>query len=54
MVSGIYGKHGDKESRLINNLIKDGYRYIILDFDYKGVSRDKSKKQGKEILIMNY
>ena len=54
MVSGIEGEHGGKTSRLIDMLIRDKYPYEILDGNYTGVSRVKSKKQGKEIIIFNY
>lgn len=52
MVSGV-GEHGGKKSRLIDMLIGDGYNFKILKNDYQGVSRNKSKKQGDELIIFN-
>jgi site-specific DNA-adenine methylase len=55
MLSGIMGEHKNgKRSKLIDDLITDGYKYKILDFDYEGVARKKNYKNSKEIIIMNY
>jgi len=54
-LSGILGEHKNgKRSKLIDNLIEKGFNYKILDFDYEKVSRSKTKKNSKEILIFNY
>jgi len=53
MVSGV-SEHGGKTSRLIDMLISDNYNFKILKSNYQGVSRNKSKKQGNELIIMNY
>lgn len=55
MMSGVVGEHKNgKRSKLIDDLISDGYRYKILDFDYEKVARNKNTKNSKEIIIMNY
>ena len=55
MLSGILGEHKKgKRSKLIDDLIADGYRYKILNFDYEGVARVKNYKNSQEIIIMNY
>lgn len=54
-LSGLLGEHKDgKRSEIIDNLISDGYKYKILNFDYEGVARNKKSKNSKEIIIMNY
>jgi DNA adenine methylase Dam len=52
MLSGLL-EHDGKQSWIMNKLIKDGFKYKELIFDYNGVSR-KGKKESKEIIIMNY
>ena len=55
MLSGILGEHKNgKRWKLIDDLISDGYRYKILDFDYEKVARNKNTKNSQEIIIMNY
>jgi len=55
MLSGIIGEHKDgKRWKLIDDLIADGYKYKILDFDYEGVARKKKSKNSQEIIIYNY
>ena len=54
-LSGLLGEHkNNKRSEIIDDLIADGYKYKILDFDYEGVARKKNSKNSKEILIYNY
>lgn len=53
MISGVL-EHGNNVSWILNNLIKDGFKYKILDFDYNKVSRKKSDKNTKEVIITNY
>jgi len=54
MISGIYGEHNGKRSKLIDLLIKDGYNYKLLEYNYKKVSRSKNNNNNNEIIIMNY
>jgi DNA adenine methylase Dam len=55
MMSGVLGEHKNgKRSKLIDDLISDGYRYKILDFDYEKVARNKNTKNSQEVIIMNY
>jgi DNA adenine methylase Dam len=55
MMSGVVGEHKNgKRSKLIDDLISDGYKYKILDHDYEKVARNKNSKNSKEIIIMNY
>lgn len=55
MMSGVVGEHKNgKRSKLIDDLISDGYRYKILDFDYEKVARNKNTKNSQEVIIMNY
>lgn len=54
-LSGLLGEHkNNKRSEIIDNMIADGYKYKILDFDYEGVARNKNSKNSQEILIYNY
>lgn len=54
-LSGLLGEHkNNKRSEIIDNLISDGYKYKILDFDYEGVARKKNTKNSQEVLIYNY
>ena len=52
MVSGVL-EHGGNTCWMLDKLIKDGYNYKILDFDYNKVSR-KGKKETVEVIITNY
>ena len=52
MLSGVLS-HDNKPSILLENLIKDGFKYIELKCDYNKVSR-KGKKETTEIIIKNY
>lgn len=55
MLSGVLGEHKNgKRWQLIDDLISDGYRYKILDFDYEKVAKIKKSKKSQEIIIMNY
>lgn len=55
MLSGVLGEHKNgKRSKIIDDLIKDGFNYKILDFDYEKVARNKKSKNSKEIVIYNY
>lgn len=55
MMSGVVGEHKNgKRSKLIDDLISDGYRYKILNYDYEKVARNKNSKNSNEIIIMNY
>lgn len=54
-LSGLLGEHkNNKRSEIIDNLISDGFKYKILDFDYEGVARKKNSKNSQEVLIFNY
>lgn len=52
MISGLL-EHDGNQSWIMNKLIKDGFKYKELNFDYNGVSR-KGKKESKELIILNY
>jgi DNA adenine methylase Dam len=52
MISGVL-THDEVPCLLLEKLIKDGFNYKELEFDYNKVSR-KGKKETKEIIIMNY
>lgn len=52
MVSGVL-EHDGKTCWMLDKLIKDGYNWKILDFDYNKVSRSGVKKT-KEVIITNY
>ena len=52
MISGLL-EHNGKKSWLLNKLIRDGFNYKELIFDYNKVSK-KGKKESKEVIIMNY
>jgi hypothetical protein len=52
MLSGLL-EHDGKKSWLLNQLIRDGFNYKELYFDYNKVSK-KGKKESKEIIIINY
>lgn len=52
MVSGILS-HDNKPCLLLDKLIKDGYKYKELEFDYNKVSR-VGKKETTEIIVINY
>lgn len=55
MISGVIGEHKNgKRSKLIDKLIDDGYNYIVLDYNYEKVARNKNTKNSKEIIIFNY
>jgi len=55
MMSGVLGEHKKgKRSKLIDDLIADGYEYKILDFDYEVVARKKNYKKSQEVIIKNY
>ena len=55
MMSGVMGEHKNgKRSKLIDNLISDGYNYRILDHNYEKVARNKNTKNSKEVIITNY
>lgn len=54
-LSGLLGEHkNNKRSEIIDNLISDGFKYKILDFDYEHVARNKKSKNSQEVLIYNY
>jgi len=52
MLSGLL-EHDSKKSWLLNQLIRDGFRYKELIFNYNKVSK-KGKKESNEIIVMNY
>ncbi len=52
MLSGLL-EHNNKKSWLMSQLIRDGFKYKEMNFDYNHVSK-KGKKESKEIIIMNY
>jgi DNA adenine methylase Dam len=55
MLSGVLGEHKNgKRSKLIDDLISDGYNYKVLNFDYEKVARNKNSKNSKEVIIKNY
>jgi adenine-specific DNA-methyltransferase len=54
MISGLL-EHNGKKSWLLNKLIKEGYNWKELEYDYHKVSRQKEvDKKSREIIIMNY
>ena len=54
MVSGLLGEHKDgQRCKLIDNLINDGFRYKVLDFDYEKVGKLKNKTS-QEVVVYNY
>ena len=54
MLSGVLGEHKKGiRWKLIDDLISDGYRCKILDFNYEKVAKIKNK-QSQEVIIMNY
>jgi len=53
MISGVL-EHKGEISWLLTKLIKDGFKYEELIFDYKKVSRKNIEHKTKEIIIMNY
>ena len=53
LVSGVL-EHNGNVSWMLDKLIKDGFNYKELKFNYNKVSRKKHDKQTKEIIIMNY
>ena len=53
MLSGLL-EHDGKQSWIMNKLIKSGFNYKELSFNYNGVSRKKNNKNSKEIIIINY
>jgi site-specific DNA-adenine methylase len=52
MLSGSLN-HAGESCKLLEDLIKDGFNYKILDFDYNKVSR-VGNKETQEIIIKNY
>ena len=52
MISGLL-EHNNKKSWLLNQLIRDGFRYKELNFDYDKISKN-GKKTSVEIIVMNY
>jgi site-specific DNA-adenine methylase len=52
MLSGLL-EHDGKRSWLLSELIRDGYTYKELKYDYNKISK-KGKKVSKEIIIINY
>lgn len=52
MISGVLN-HAGETCKLLDDLIKDGFKYKTLEFDYNKVSR-VGKKQTDEIVIINY
>jgi DNA adenine methylase Dam len=52
MLSGLL-VHDGKQSWIMNKLIRDGFKYKELNFNYNSVSK-KGKKDSTEIIIMNY
>lgn len=52
MLSGLL-KHNNNISWILTKLIKNGFKYKELNFDYNKVSK-KGKKDTKEIIVMNY
>jgi len=53
MISGVL-EHNNKKSWILNKLIKHGFNYKELKYDYNKVSKTKKNKNTKEIIIMNY
>lgn len=55
MLSGVLGEHKNgKRSKLIDDLIEDGFNYKVLEFDYERVARNKNSKNSQEVIIYNY
>jgi len=52
MLSGLL-EHDNKKSWIMNQLIRDGFKYKEMIFDYNKVSK-KGEKKSKEIIIINY
>lgn len=52
MISGVL-EHDGHVCWILNKLIKDGFNYKEIKFDYNKVSR-KGDKETKEVIIMNY
>lgn len=52
MVSGLL-EHDEKQSWLMNKLLKDRFNHKEMNFDYNGVSR-KGDKKSVELIIKNY
>jgi site-specific DNA-adenine methylase len=52
MISGVLN-HAGETCKLLDDLIKDGFKYKTLNYDYNKVSR-VGKKQTDEIVIINY
>lgn len=53
MVSGVL-EHNGSTSWILDKLIKDGFSYKLLDFDYNKVNKTGKNKNTKEIFIKNY
>lgn len=54
-LSGVMGEHKNgKRSKLIDDLIEDGFKYKLLDISYEKAARNKNSKNSKEIYIYNY
>lgn len=53
-LSNVYSENSALNSFMVNHLISDGYRPIILNCDYKKISRNKNKTEMAEIIIKNY
>jgi len=54
-LSGVVGEHKNgKRSKLIDDLLEDGFNSKILNINYEKVSRKKNSKNSKEIYIYNY
>ena len=51
-ISGVL-VHDSKSSILLENLIKDGFKYSKIEYDYNKVSR-KGNKETEEVVIYNY
>lgn len=52
MVSGVL-QHDGKTCWMLDKLIKDGFRYKVIEYDYNKVSR-KGDKETTEVIIINY
>ncbi len=52
MVSGVL-HHDGKTCWMLDKLIKDGFRYKVIEYDYNKVSR-KGDKETTEVIITNY
>lgn len=53
VISGVF-EHGGQTSWLLDKLIKDGFTYYDLIFDYEKVNKSKSNKKTREIIIKNF